>query len=838
MTPTIPNPHALSSDDVSRRLDVDASVGLGREHAAARRAQHGANVIPRQRQRGAARILVDQFVNIIVLLLAVAAAISWATGDRLQAAAIAVVLLLNAGVGFFTEWQAGRALDALRKQTRITARVRRGGDIETIPAEELTVGDVVLLAAGDRVPADLRVIEAASLRTEEAPLTGESRSVSKTAEAVPPDAPLADRTSMLYLGTIVTAGRAVAVVVATGGETELGRIGRLVMEVEAEPTPLQKRLAHLGRRLVYIVIVIGAVVMVTGWLRGDPLWEMAEVGISLAVAAVPEGLPAVTTFILAFGVLRMARRNAIVRRLAAVEALGSTTVICSDKTGTLTLNHMTVMEFRLAGGARVVMSEMRETPPLLGEAAIVGALCNEATHDGGDPTEVALVDAALAIGIDVDALRRQYPRLSEEPFDSKTKRMVTVHRVLPSREDGEESPADSGGATFAAVKGAPGVILDMCDLSAEERAQWIAANEEMAGAGLRVLALAKDRQLLALVGMTDPPRPGVVEAIATAHRAGIRVVMLTGDQAATAAAIARELGIDEVHARVSPEEKFRIVEALQKRGEIVAVTGDGVNDAPALKRADVGVAMGQRGTEVAKEAAAIVLADDNFATIVAAIDGGRTIYANIVKFVHMMFSHNINEVVSIFVAIAVGWPLPLAPLQILWMNLVTDVLPAFALALEPGSPEAMLRPPRPPSQPLFSGVLMATIAWQALLLAVVTLATYRWALDVYGGGAHARTVALLALIGVQIGQTLNCRSRIRSAFSGITRNPYLALAAAAMLVLQMMAFSLAPLRRVLGVVTPSPADLVAFALAIVVPVVVVEIQKLCVRRRLRWSDAS
>lgn len=777
-------------------------------------------MLPEVHRRRLLRLLADQFLNIIVLLLAAASVIAWLTHDRLEAVAIAVVLVLNAVIGFITEWEAGRALDALRKQTKITARVRRDGEERTISAEELVVGDIVLLGAGDRVPADLRLIEANALRAEEAPLTGESKSIFKSTDVVALDAAIAERTSMLFLGTVVTAGRAVAMVVATGEQTELGKIGRLVVSVPEELTPLQKKLDALGRRLAVIVIVIAAIVTLAGYLRGDGLWTMIEVGISLAVAAVPEALPAVTTFILAFGVLAMAKRHAIVRRLTAVETLGSATVICSDKTGTLTMNRMTV--------TRVEPNDMR--------ALEIATLCNDATPHGstfaGDPTEIALVVHARDHGIDVAALRARLPRLAEVPFDASSKRMITIHR------DGE--------SFLYALKGAPSVVMDACSLSHDERGRIVATNESMASEGLRVLAIAEKiagspradhdhgYRFLALIGMIDPPRPGVVEAVATAQRAGIRVVMLTGDQRHTAEAIAHRLGIapQDVFARVSPEEKFRIVEELQNDGEIVAVTGDGVNDAPALKKANVGIAMGERGTEVAKEAADIVLADDDFTTIVGAIESGRAIYSNVRKFVHMMFSHNLGEVIAVFVAISVGTSLPLLPLQILWMNLVTDVFPAFALALEPPSRGVMDRPPRKPSESLLSRDFLLLVSWQGAMLAAIVLAAYFFALGRYGAGVHARTVALFTLVGVEVGHTFNCRSRVRSAFEGLTRNRHLWFATVTVIVLQVLAVTFAPLRRILDLTVPNAEDLILFGAAVLLPIAIVELQKLALRRSL------
>jgi Ca2+-transporting ATPase len=833
-------PHAATADAVVDALGIRVDRGVAASEVASRRASYGANRLPEPPPINIAALIARQFKNIIILLLAVAAAISFFTGDPIDGAAITVVLVLNAIIGFVTEFQAGRALEALRKQMHVMARVRRDGHEIEVPAEDLVAGDVVLLGAGDRIPADLRVIEASRLRAEESALTGESRTVEKSPHPVPAAAPVAERSSMLFLGTAVSAGRAVGIVTAVGETTELGKIGRLVSDVADDVTPLQKQLDVLGRRLVYIVLVIAAVVTVAGLVRGDNIWLMLSIGISLAVAAVPEALPAVTTFILAFGVLRMARQRAIVRRLTAVETLGSTTVICSDKTGTLTMNRMTVTEVWPDGESASAIEVM--------------VLCNDASPaDGdappiGDPTEVALLDYGAANGVDIGAMRRQHPRAGEHPFDSVTKRMITIHR--------------DGSRFLWLLKGAPSVVLDAC--AGGDRAASIAGNDRMASAGLRVLALARKQtdtldapaengfEFVGLIGMRDPPREGAAAAIATAREAGIRVIMLTGDQLETARAIAAELGfgdgkpavmhaseltesLDHVvgrvdaFARVSPEDKYRIVETLQNRGEVVAVTGDGVNDAPALKKSDVGIAMGERGTEVAKEAADIVLADDNFSTIVVAVEGGRTIYANIQKFVHLMLSHNLAEIITIFAAILAGWPLPLLPLHILWLNLVTDVFPAFALALEPAAPGIMQNPPRRRSETLLNRPLAILVGWQALLLGTLALLAYRWALDEYGEGSHARTVALFALVGVQMGQTFNCRSRTRSAFSGLMRNPHIWFAMGTVLLLQLFAVYIAPLRAILGLTIPNMQDWIVLAITFVVPVIVVEVQKAVAR---------
>jgi Ca2+-transporting ATPase len=889
--PTVSNEtdwHTLEPLDVSYLLGVDPKAGLTPKEVTERQLRYGPNALQRIQSRPVWRVLVDQFASIVIALLAIAAVISWATGDNAEAIAILVVLVLNAAVGFATEWQAGRALDALRRQSRTFTRVRRNGFESTVNGEELVPGDIIILNAGDRVPADARLLEALRLEAEESALTGESSTVEKSVDAITAPTALAERRSMLYLGTAIAAGRAVAIVVSTGSGTELGKIGGLVATSSKERSPLEIQLAQLGRQLVYAVLAIAAIVMVTGWLRRDGLWLMVEVAISLAVAAVPEGLPAVTTLILALGVLHMAQQRAIMRRLPAVETLGSTTVICADKTGTLTENRMTVREYYLSDGRRVEIGD-GETPlendPLLQQAVRIGVLCNEAsfradatdeTRTIGDPTETALLVVADALVLDVSHERAVHPKIAEQPFHTSTRRMTTLHRKV----DGQH---------FAALKGAPAVVLDACSnyrgaagntshLDEEALARFTAANEQMANRALRVLALAikhfeTDTEhsseaalecgytFVGLVGMIDPPRPGVAEAIRRAKSAGIRTVMLTGDQLNTGIAIARELGLGhdepialharalvntepsrladlarntDVFARVSPEEKLRIVEALQRAGEVVAVTGDGVNDAPALKRANIGIAMGQRGTEVAKEAADVVLADDNFETILRAVEGGRTIYANITKFVHMMFSHNLGEVLVIFTAIAAGWPLPLLPLQILWMNLVTDVFPALALAVEPASKDIMKQPPRSSQTTLLSKPFLILIGWQAAMLATIVLVVYMWALETYGPGPHSRTIALFALVSVQLGHMFNCRSRTRSATDGIFANPFLWIASLIVVILQLFAVYLSPLAAVLGTVKPSATDWIVICSCGLLTIGIVEVAKF----GLRWRRAA
>ncbi len=828
---------ARPPSEIAAELRVDVTRGLAGEEVEQRRGIFGQNVVVRDAGRSAWAIAVRQFRSIVVVLLAIAAAIAFLTRDAAEGVAIIGVLLINAAVGFVVEWRSERALESLRIQARTTARVLRDGVQSIVDAEELVPGDVILLDPGAHIPADARLVETMALRVEEAALTGESVPVTKSTEAVSAETSLAERRSMVFLGTTATAGRATAIVTATGDATELGKIGRLVRDVELQPTPLEQRLAALGRTLVWIVLGIGAVVAIAGIARGDPLWEMIEVGISLAVAAVPEGLPAVTTLILSVGVLRMARRHAIVRKLPAVETLGSTTVICTDKTGTLTVNQLSVRAIAADDAVELLR---------------IGALCSDAVIERGepvgDPTEVALVLAAMDAGIDVPALRQTHRKVLEVPFDPTTRHMITVH----------ETPE---GKRLLALKGAPSVVLAMCGHLTEERQRELRSrNEQLASSGLRVLAFARghdDRDLsrgytfLGFAALADPPRPAAAEAIARARDAGIRVVMLTGDQVETARAIARELRLSgdrdpvvihageadvtrlahetDVFARITPEDKLRVVDALRKAGEIVAVTGDGVNDAPALRRADIGVAMGKTGTDAAKQTADIILTDDNLGTVVAAIEEGRTIYANIAKFVHLLFSHNLGEVVMVFTAILAGLPLPLLPLQILWLNVITDIFPAFALALEPSQPRRMHGRRR--RGDILSRSFLLLVAWQGAMLAAVALAPYVWALRVYGQGAHARTIALLALVAVQVGHTFNCRSRVASALTGLFDNLHIWAATGTVIVLQGFASTFAPLARLLGFTPVRSVDLLVIATCAIVPIAIVEMQKAVTRAR-------
>jgi Ca2+-transporting ATPase len=896
--------HALTLEEACERLESDCARGLTEPEAAARLARHGRNLLAASRGRSGLSILLHQFRSMIVLLLIAATIIAFLLGERVEAAAILIVILLNASIGFLIEWKAERTLSALRRHGVAMAHVLRDGVEREIVGAELVPGDVVVIAGGARVPADGRVIESVRLQIDEAALTGESRPVTKATDPVADEAAsLGDRVDMAYLGTAVTDGRGRLLVTATGRHTELGQIGTLVSEAVARETPLEKKLGLLGRWLIGIVLALCAIIVAAGWLRGNGFLQMLEVGISLAIAAVPEGLPAVATMTLALGMQRMVRMGAIIRRLPAVETLGSTTVICTDKTGTLTRNEMTVRAFILdgrridvTGGGYGVAGEFlaagqpvdRPGSEHLGLALRIGALCNDARIERaegratvlGDPTEAALIVAAEKAGLDHAALVRDHRRLHELPFDSVKQRMITVHET-PERH------------TVAYVKGAPATVLEASShqltaagaspLTPGARQGLLDGNQELADATLRVLALAykelpdayEDAELargltfVGLVGMEDPLRDEARAAIATCREAGIRTVMITGDQRATAGGIARQLGIDQdadghplqavhgrdlndldatgwqrvvsttaVFARVSPKQKLQIVEALQADAQIVAMTGDGVNDAPALKRADIGIAMGRRGTEVAKEAAAMIITDDDFASIVAAVEQGRIIYANILKFIHYLFSCNTAEILVIFVAIMIGWPLPLGPLQILWLNMVTDVFPALALALEPSAPGVMRQPPRDPKEPLVSGGLVWLIAWQGVMLAGFTLVAFvigmRWHGTTGGGLRLAMTMAFMTLALIQVVHAFNARAQRRSAFSRIFTNGWLWAAVVLCLLLQAAAVYVPVLQRVLHTAGLTAADWGVIMACSLAPIPIVETAKLA----RRWMGSG
>jgi Ca2+-transporting ATPase len=860
---------AVSADEAARRLGVDPGHGLDPGEAARRLERDGPNALAEAKGRGPLRLFAAQFADFMVLILIAAAVVAGLLGEPADIVAILVIVVLNAVLGFVQEFRAERALAALRALASPSARVRRGGTTLTLPASGLVVGDVVLLEAGNVVPADLRLLDAAQLRVEEAALTGESQPAEKSAGVLPPGtAAVGDRRNQAYKGTTVTYGRGTGLVVATGMATELGRIAALLRDEPEVRTPLQRRLARFGQRLAVAVVALCAVIFLVGLLRGEPPVLMFMTALSLSVAAIPEALPAVVTVSLALGARRLVRQNALIRRLPAVETLGSVTYICSDKTGTLTENRMRV-EAVDAGLAR----PSGRVHPVLMEAL---ALSNdaEAGPDGGvegDPTEVALYRAAADAGYVRAELEARMPRVGEVPFSSDRARMTTLHRGA------------RGAVAF--TKGAPERVLPGCvdrlrpDGSSAplDAGEVLAAAERMAASGLRVLAFAvrhlpevprdpaaaeEGQSFVGLVGLMDPPREGAAEAVALCQSAGIHVVMITGDHPATARAVAARLGIARetgdvatgvelaslaepalaervararVCARVAPEDKIRIVRALQARGEIVAMTGDGVNDAPALRRADIGVAMGRGGTDVAREAAHMVLLDDNFATIVRAVREGRRIYDNVRRFIRYTLTSNAGEIWALFLAPFLGLPIPLLPIHILWVNLVTDGLPGLALAVEPAERDVMRRPPRRPAESVFAHGLWQHAVWVGLLMGGVTLATQAWAYRT--GNAHWQSMAFTVLTLSQMGHVLAVRSERDSLFTmGVTSNRPLLGAVVLTFGLQLSTLYVPVLQRVFRTHALTPGEL---AICLVLSSVVflgVELEKLLVRKEYIYRD--
>ncbi len=813
--------HTLSIEQ-TRDILGTGDHGLEVADAAARLASTGPNELPRADGISAWHILAEQFQNVLIVILLIAVALSALLGETLEAVVIGVIVLFAILLGFVQEFRAERALEALREMAAPSATVIRGGRELSIPARELVPGDLILLGVGDRVPADARLIEAANLRAMEGALTGESVAVDKSVDRLDDaDSALGDRTDLVYSGTDIAYGRGRAIVVETGLGTELGRITGLLAGVEGLRTPLQQGLDKLGRALALAAAVIVVLIAGAGWLRGEALLEMFIFGVALAVAVVPEALPAVVTISLAIGVQRMVKRNALVRRLPTVETLGSTSVICTDKTGTLTRDEMTLRAIWTDGrtaevtGSGYLPEGLIRATEAPGQGALVqrllraGALACDARltlEDGnwvlhGDPTEGALVVAAGKAGLTKDALEAAAPRVDEIPFSAERKRMTTLHRT------------QGDGQLLVCAKGAAEVIIDACDrilsadgpvpLDAEARARIDAAAAEMARSALRVLAVAEKRAdgrndaetgmcLLGLVGMIDPPRPEAQAAIAACARAGIRPIMITGDHPETARAIARELGIlrdgrvvigrtldgmsqaqleaeveaIEVYARVSPEHKLRVVQAWQTRGHICAMTGDGVNDAPALKRADIGVAMGIAGTDVSREAADMTLTDDNFASIVGAVEEGRGIFSNIKKYLMYLLSANIGEIGLMAVATLFGLPLPLSAVQILYVNLATDGLPALALAVDPPEDGLMDRPPRDPKSGIFTKPVVALMLIGGLWSTLVNIALFVHLLHRGPGQGlnpeqtlmQAMTMTFISLVLIQFFKAYNFRS--------------------------------------------------------------------------------
>ncbi|MFW6134243.1 MAG: cation-translocating P-type ATPase [Elusimicrobiota bacterium] len=826
----IKNPWTYSCQDIIKKLDVSADKGLDLNEVNSRRSLYGYNRLKKTETRSAWAIFVDQFKSIIIALLGAAVLLSFAFGEIIEGIAILAVIIINALLGFFTELRAVRSMEALLKLGVVNSKVRRNGSIQIVPAEELVPGDIVLFEGGDIITADIRIINASKLQADESALTGESMPVSKQTDELIKDTPLSERRNMLYKGTAVTRGSGEGLVCSVGMDTELGNISSLVQEAEEEFTHLEKQLNKLGSRLIWLTLGITALVAGAGIIRGKEFFLMIETAIALAVAAVPEGLPIVATVALARGMWRMAKRNALVNRLSAVETLGATDIICTDKTGTLTENRMTVSSFLLDKG----WAEIREDDkfylndksisPLkdkvLSNALEVGVLCNNADIKDekqekgiGEPLEIALLYAGKKAGIERKEFIKNRPEVKEDAFDSSTKMMATFNK-----QDNKYR---------ISVKGAPESVIEACSgiltdegkkqISEENKNWWMEQNDRMAEKGLRTLALAqgyadsveqepyKDLTLIGLVGMHDPPRIDVKDSIQACKGAGIRTVMVTGDHALTAKNIGLAVGLIEndtqdvlqgvelekiehmdeeskkvilntsIFARVSPEQKLNLIDTHQKNGSIVAMTGDGVNDAPALKKANIGVAMGMRGTQVAREAADMVLKDDAFSTIVAAVEQGRVIFNNIRKFVVYLLSCNLSEIMTVFLASIANAPLPILPLQILFLNLVTDVFPALALGVGEGDKNIMNKPPRDPTEGVVKKNNWLSIGMYGFVMTVGVLGSLALAMKgLKFDYKQAVSVSFLTLAFSQLWHVFDMRDSKSNIFvNEITRNPFI-----------------------------------------------------------------
>jgi len=816
-----------SVEEVSRNLSTDPEKGLSPDEARARLEKYGPNELEQKKSTTVFQMFLSQLKDYMVIILIAASLVSLLVGEVVDSLVIIGIVIINAVLGVVQEYRAGKALEALKKMSAPNAKVIRGGHELSIPVSELVPGDLVILETGDYIPADVRLVTSVNLKVDEAALTGESVPVEKHADAkLEGSISLGDQANCGFMSTLVAYGRGTGIVTATGMDTVIGSIARMIQEEVQEDTPLQRRLAQLGKILGTACLVICAIVLALGLLRGEDPLAMFMTAVSLAVAAIPEGLPAVVTIVLALGMQRMVRHNAIMKKLHAVETLGSTTVICSDKTGTLTQNQMTIVKMYTLGqeidvsgegyrpegeltinGRKLDLSEQPAAARLLE----IQALCNDArlehiTEEGldewriiGDPTEGAMIVAAAKAGIDREEINKSQPRLQEIPFDSQRKLMTTFHKT-----------ADGRLAVF--TKGAPDILVNRCThvmhsdgtvtaITQEDLDAIMNANRNMASQALRVLAMAykivdeipehpdpekdeRDLVFCGLAGMIDPPRPEAIEAVKLCKSAGIRTVMITGDYKETAAAIARQLGIissdDEVltgselnemsdheldelvervsvYARVSPEHKVRIVQSLKNKGHIAAMTGDGVNDAPALKWADIGVAMGITGTDVTKESAEMIITDDNFSSIVAAVEEGRVIYSNIRKFVFFLMSCNVGEILIIFIAMLLGWKIPLLPIHLLWVNLLTDALPALALGTERKEPGLMEMPPRDPDEPILNRDMLINITVQSLVMTAAVLSSFYYGWQNYGI-EMGRTYALVTLIVSELLRAYSARS--------------------------------------------------------------------------------
>jgi len=846
--------HAIAADEVVKQLQTDPAKGLNAGEASQRLTKYGLNRLPEGKQQSLFMKFLQQFNNILVYVLLGAGFVKMMVGLWLDSAIILSVVILNALLGFIQEGKAEKALDSIRNMLSAEARTLRGGETRLIPSEELVPGDVVLLESGDKVPADLRLVEVKNLRTEEAALTGESVPIDKTTNAVSDKATIGDREGMAFSGTLVASGRGTGVVVATGSNTELGHINQMMTSVSALETPLLRQIKKFGYSITGVIGVVTVLVFAYGrWIQGMGFVDIFQKVISIAVSVIPEGLPALITVTLAIGVQRMAQRNAIIRRLPAVETLGSVSRICSDKTGTLTLMEMMVVSAVTAESAYVVTGDgyapegqvMKDGQPAGDDPALqhmgrVSMLCNDSEihqEEGqwkveGDPTEGALYPFANKLGFDRKTAREKYPRIDAIPFESEHKFMATLHK-------------DADGKRMILVKGAPEVILEHCTHQATnggapaplDSAYFIQASDNLAAQGERVLALAwlenpnvnagslgpgdlpKNLVLIGLIGLLDPPRKEAIEAVEECHAGGIRVTMITGDHKITAAAIAKMLGIGDgktaitgtdieemdtatlrervrdvdVFARASPEHKLRLVKAIQANKQIVAMTGDGVNDAPSLKKADIGVAMGIKGTEVTKEAAAMVLADDNFASITAAVKEGRTVYNNIEKAMLFLLPTNVAQALVILVAVIAGFTAPITAPQILWVNMVTSVALGLVISFEPHEFDVMQRPPRAVDRPIVDGFGIWRVIFVGLALLVLTLGAFFWMKSNDASDALARAVAVNALVIGQVFYLLNSRYKVGSSLSlkAHLGNKYLPLGIGAIVVLQLL-FTYAP----------------------------------------------
>ncbi len=890
------NWHAKSTESAYTLLETSAD-GLSQEEVEKRLDQYGPNQLPEAKTRSPFVRFMYQFHNILIYVLLAAGIMTAVLGHWVDAGVILAVVILNAVIGFVQEGKAEDALRAIRQMLSPHAMVMRDGRQMTIEAETLVPGDVVILQSGDKVPADLRLFRVKGLQIQESALTGESMAVEKTTDPVAKESVIGDRRCMAYSGTIVTHGQGSGVVIGTGAETEIGRISTLVSEVESVTTPLLRQMAQFGRWLTVAILGIALITFAFGLLVRDyAAADMFLAAVSLAVAAIPEGLPAIMTITLAIGVQRMASRNAIIRKLPAVETLGAVSVICSDKTGTLTRNEMTVRTiatatdlFELSGtgydphGAislsdRDVLAEER---PLLHEVARAAMLCNDASLEQkesewlvhGDPMEGALLVAGLKAGLDMEEEAKQYPRTDLIPFESEHRFMATLHH-------------DHTGDTFIFLKGAPEQILEMCTHQrsvngdqALDKNYWLERIEELAAQGQRVLAIAfkpanhkqmelefddvkNDLTILGMLGLIDPPREEAIEAVHICDRAGIRVKMITGDHGATARAIAQQLklvntddvltGVEleemseevlsqrvldvDIYARVNPEHKLRLVRLLQEHGLIVAMTGDGVNDAPALKRADVGTAMGHNGTEAAKEAAEMVLADDNFASITHAVEEGRTVYDNLKKAILFILPTNGGEALIILAAIAFGFQqMPLIPVQILWVNMVTAVTLALSLAFEPPEQNVMSRPPRDAHEPILTSYLIWRVAYVSIILMAGTFGLFLWEMEQGVSIEHARTVAVNTLIMFEIFYLFNSRYITDSILNweGIAGNRYVLIAIAILIILQLGFTYLAPMQALFGTTAIDFTIWLRIVLVASSVLFLVELEKYVVRYRER-----